>query len=154
MYRVLLAVCLVMVGVMFAAETQANLAGTWKIDQDRSTAAPDLTTQLVIEQSGDAIRFDYYEGKRLASSERFIADRRSRERYRTQLGKSFATVRWQKGALVIETTTGMDTEGLQNYNSTERWSVSADGKTLTMKSGDGKVKVFTRVVETEEKGRQ
>lgn len=155
MYRGMFIVGLLLVGVMFAGTPPAapNLTGTWKIDQDRSTAMPDLTTQIVISQIGDAVRFDYYEGKKLAASERFIADGRSRERYRTNLGKGFATVRWQKSALVIETTVAMNNEGTQAYGSSERWSISADGKTLTMKNGDGTVKIFARVPDAEEKGR-
>ncbi len=151
MRRVVFAVCVALVGVALAGDAQSNLAGTWTIDQDRSTAMPDLTTQIVVSQSGDAVRFDYYEGKRLAASERFIADGRSRERYKTNLGKGFASARWHKGTLMIETTVAMDNEGLQSYNTSERWSVSADGKTLTMKTGDDKVKVFTRVAEAADK---
>jgi hypothetical protein len=156
MYRVLFGLGLVVlvVSMVVAGTPQpaGNLAGTWKIDHDHSTAAPDLTTQIVVIQMGDAIRFDYYEGKRIASSEHFIVDGRSRERYKTQQGKSFGRARWQKGALLIETTTALDNEGLQSYNSTERWTVSGDGKTLTMKSGDGKVRVFTRIADAEEPG--
>ncbi len=156
MYRAVLSVCLLLAGaaqpVWAGASQQGDLAGTWKIDQERTTADPDLTTQLVINQMGDAIRIDYYEGKRLAATEKFIADGRSRERYQTRLGKGFARARWEKGALVITTDVALDNEGLQSYSTVERWMVSKDGKTLTKKTADGKVRVFTRASEAEAAG--
>lgn len=156
MYRAVFAVCLMLAGAAqpgwAGAAQPGNLAGTWKIDQERSTADPDLTTQVVISQMGDALRLDYYEGKRLAATEKFIADGQSRERYKTRLGKGFASARWEKGALLIVTDVALDNQGLQSYSSNERWSVSKDGKMLTRKTGDGKQRVFTRVAEAEEAG--
>jgi len=151
MYRAVLAICLMLAGAappVFAGEPQAgNLAGTWKIDQERTTADPDLTTQIVVSQMGDAVRIDYYEGKRLAATEKFIADGQSRERYRTRMNKAYASARWEKGSLVVVTDVALDNEGLQSYSMSERWTVSKDGKTLTRKTGDGKVKVFDRAAE-------
>ena len=147
MYRVLLVVLLT-----FAATAQTkvpNLSGTWKLDRDKTTAdlSRDKTTQLVVSQTQEDVRFDYYENDHLLGSDVFVPDGKERKRYETRVERAVSKARWHKGALLVTTWVYLDPQGYQSYTITDRWEVSPDGKTLTDKTSDGKKIVYQRAPE-------
>jgi hypothetical protein len=123
-----------------------DLSGTWRLDRDLTTA--DLrwerTSILVVEQSGDEVRFDHYDGERFIGAERFIIDNTERPRYTTRLERAYARVKWDKNRLVVSTRSFLDVYGYQWYTMVDRWELSPDGETLSNKSSDGKVLVYNR----------
>jgi hypothetical protein len=145
MYRILFAICILLGGTAYAATSQPNLSGTWIPQPQKSTG--DLSqlqgNRLVIDQTGDAVSFDYYRGTKPVSSETIVADGQSKVRYKTRLYVAYGTARWQKAALVIDTQWVLNNEGTQTYTTTERWEVSKDRKTLYKKTSDGVI-VFSR----------
>lgn len=145
MRRVLVALVLTLVA---AAQTGVpTLSGTWRLDRDLTTA--DLrwnkTTFLLVSQSEEGIRFDYFDGQRSLGSETFVPDGQERPRYKTRLERAYARTRWDRNELVIVTRSFLDHFGYQSYSMTDRWELSPDGKTLTDKSSDGKAMVYYKI---------
>ena len=133
-----------------AAAAQAEMpafSGTWRLDRDLTTA--DLQwnkiTILTVTQSDEEVRFHYFDRDRSVGSETFVTDGEERPRYRTRLARAYARARWDKNELVVTTRVFLDVYGYQSYNEADRWELSADGKTLTDKSSDGKVMVYYKL---------
>ncbi len=124
-----------------------NLSGTWRLDRDLSTA--DLsrikTTVLVVRQSYDDIRFDYYDGKRWLGAEQFLTDGTERPRYKTRIERAYARAAWKGDKLVVRTRSFLDVYGYQSYELTDTWERSDGGQTLINKSSDGKAIVYYRI---------
>ena len=59
--------------------------------------------------------------------------------------RAYARARWKENKLVVTTRSFLDIYGYQSYSSEDRWELSADGKTLSNKSSDGKVTVFYQI---------
>lgn len=148
MIRTALAVLLLTAAAVAGTAAPPNFAGKWKLDVVRSTGDTTRNGTIVINQNGNALEFNYYTGVESAGTDVFVTDGHQRERYRTRLGTAYTRARWEKGALLITTTTALNNEGTQTYDDSERWSLSKDGQVLSMKSSDGKVLIYTKVIET------
>ena len=155
MSRVAAVLSCVLVVTLLAAANQSpsepspnavpNLAGTWKLDRDLTTA--DLTRVktdvVVIKQSSENVRFEYYDrDRRRFGVETFITDGYERKRYVTRIERAYARAKWKDNLLVIRTRSTLDLEGYQSYELLDTWERSADGKTLTNHSSDGKATVY------------
>ncbi|MFB3814947.1 MAG: hypothetical protein ACE14L_12640 [Terriglobales bacterium] len=130
-----------------------NLSGTWRLDRDLTTA--DLsrvrTDILLVRQSFEEIRFDYYDRDRQRLGvETFITDGDERPRYKTRIERAYARARWKDDRLIVRTRSFLDHEGYQSYSLDEIWQRSPDGTLLTNKSSDGKEMVYRRVDVREE----
>ncbi len=124
-----------------------DFSGTWRLDRDLTTAdlRRNKTSILVVYQSLDEVRFDYFDNQRPLGSETFVPDGQERFRYKTRLERAYARTRWEKNGLVITTRSFLDANGYQSYNMADRWELSSDGKTLTNKSSDGKAMVYYKL---------
>lgn len=124
-------------------------SGTWRLDRDLTTA--DLRwnkiTVLTVTQSGEEVRFQYFDPDRLLGSETFVIDGEERPRYSTRLARAYARARWDKNKLVVTTRVFLDVYGYQSYSEADSWELSEDGTTLTDKSSDGKVMVYYKLDE-------
>ncbi|MFB3813410.1 MAG: hypothetical protein ACE14L_04800 [Terriglobales bacterium] len=136
----------------WAAEKPAaaipDFSGVWLIDPIRShgDSIPRDTTVILIRQAGNELTFEHYATRDIERAPRavevFVADGRSKKRYSTRTQVAHARAKFDKGALVIDTTTTLDLYGAQSFSDRERWTLSPDGKTLTEKVSDGSVIVF------------
>ncbi len=137
--------------VFFAAVAVAqvpNLSGTWKLDRDLTTADMrwDKTDTLIISQSGDEIRFEYFDrDARPLGTNSFTTDNVERRWYKTRMERAWARAHWQDSKLVITSHVNLDLQGYQYYLGYESWELSPDGKTLINRLRDGKVIVYEKV---------
>jgi len=127
-------VLVVAVGVV-QAHAKADFSGTWKIDSSKSDFGPmpppDSVTEKITHQDPDL-------KANVASTGGAMGDMTYDVNYTTDgkectntfAGNEFkSTVKWEGEELVI------DTKGKFNdseFTSKDRWSLSSDGKTLTM----------------------
>jgi hypothetical protein len=128
-----------------------NLTGTWRLDRDRTTEnlARVKTDTIVIEESVEEIRFEYYDrDHREFGAETFITDGFERPRYVTRIERAYARAEWKGNRLVIRTRSFLDQQGYQSYIVFDSWERSADGETLINNSSDGKAMVYYRVETT------
>lgn len=150
MFRIrnLLAFVLLCSWVTFAAEPRPHpdLTGYWKLDVIHSTAAPaDMqASQVVISEFGNRLEFEFRAGHKVVSREYFTTDGIERPRYRSRLETASAKAKFEKDQLVIVTRSALDNEGLQQYTETDRWFLSKDGKVLTNKMTDGKLRIYEK----------
>ncbi|MFB3917597.1 MAG: hypothetical protein ACE14M_12760 [Terriglobales bacterium] len=146
--RNLVAAVLLCCSIAYAAEPKSypDLSGNWALDPVNSTADPIYmqASRIVITQSRTYLQFEFRSGQRLVAREYYTADGKERPRYSTRLESASAKAIFQKGQLVITTRSALDNEGLQQYTETDRWYVSPDGKTLTNKMSDGKLRVYQK----------
>ncbi len=147
---VLLLACASVAAEKKATDAIPDLAGVWLLDPlaSHGGSLPHDTTVLLIRQSGNEITFEHYATRELEREpkvvEQFVANGRSSRRYATRTQVAYATAKFAKGVLVIDTTTSLDAQGTQTFSDTERWAVSPDGKTLTERMSDGTVVVYQK----------
>jgi hypothetical protein len=123
------------------------MSGTWRLDRDLTTEDMtwNRTTHLVVSQSEQRVRFEYFDQDRPLGSDVFVTDGRERPRYTTRVERAYARTRWAGDELVVRTRSFLDLEGYQSFVETDRWQLSPDGRNLTEKSSDGKLMVFYRI---------
>jgi hypothetical protein len=126
---------LIIAGGMANSQTKPNLNGVWKMDPARS----DFSTGPVSESRLDKITLDGVNFKdtitqKLRRGEENTYDmiytidgKESTNRVRGNLVKS--TARWEGDELVIDSTVF----ALRRANIQDRWALSADGKTITLR---------------------
>lgn len=124
--------------------TGPDISGVWRLDRDLTTA--DLrwnkTDKIIVTQTGEKIRFDYFQDTHLLAADTFVTDWIERPRYQTRIERAYARARWDTDGLLIRTRSFLDAQGYQTYSIEDRWEVSDGGKTLTDKGSDGKLMVF------------
>ncbi len=134
-------------GTSVPDDSHPDISGTWRLDRDRTTA--DLrwnkTDRIVVRQSEEDIRIQYFRDRQLLGTEMFITDWVERPRYKTRIERAYARVRWEEDELLIRTRSFLDAEGYQSYTMEDRWELSEGGETLTDKGSDGKLTVFYRI---------
>lgn len=138
---------------VLAAAQAPNLSGTWKLDRDLTTADMrwDKTDTVLISQSDDDVRFEYFDRDRHSlGTNSFTTDNIERLWYKTRMERAWARVHWQAAKLVVESHVNLDFQGYQYYNGLETWELSADGKTLTNRLRDGKAVVYQRQAPSQE----
>lgn len=124
-----------------------SISGTWKLDRDLTTADMrwDKTSTLVLSQSDDELRFEYFDPDgRLFGTDTFTTDDLEHPRYKTRIERAWSRARWKQGKLVITSRVNLDLQGYQSYNAYESWELSPDGKTLINRLSDGKTLVFEK----------
>lgn len=130
----------------------ADFSGTWKLNPARSKFPKGASIQsevVEIRCSGLSIQMTYSRGAK-QSSHSYIAD--GKERKLTEASRSgevVAKAHWKKGVLIIETTARLkmpdepEFNGSDVFRSVEQWTISSDGRTLTMKDS-GTVFVYDK----------
>ncbi len=142
--------------------SQAALQGTWRWDKSRSDALlqrdgqplPGAELTLVIKDgSWSRIHITRSVTSVFGRTEReivYATDGRQTENLSPERRKVRATARWDQGRMIVEASQMLDSPGGQTeVRTTETWSLSPDGRTLTRESksvGDGLADVDRREV--------
>lgn len=130
--------------------SDSDMTGTWRLDRDLTSADMrwNKTNRIVVAQSADNIRIQYFHDDQLIGTETFVPDWVERPRYKTRIERAYARVRWENGGLLIRTRSFLDVLGDQSYTMEDHWELSGHGDTLTDRGSDGKLMVFYRVSST------
>jgi hypothetical protein len=134
----------VFLAVPTRAQTPAppDLSGTWIFNSAKSKLAKHADTSaetLVISVSGETIQF-HYSSNGKDNTEKFIIDGKEHAFARFQGGQDVQKAGWKKASLVIEVigrVHGPDPNSMgdfEAFHSTDRWTLSPDGRSLTDKS--------------------
>ena len=120
--------------ILIRAEDKANLSGAWKQNNEKSKLSrpstlksyvnkiehKDPNLKVVTTTVGDRGESSYERSYTTDGKEQVTKDREGDEFH--------TTVKWEGKTLVFET---MEVEGERKLTTTEKWTVSEDGKTLT-----------------------
>lgn len=139
----LAAFLLVTFALPLSAQTSAppDLTGTWALDVSKSKLAKHSTVQsetLVITCSGSSIVMrDTTDGK--VETHSYTIDGKERPYAEVQGGENFTKAYWKKSTLVIENFARLKMpsapmDGSTLWSIKDRWTLSADGRTLTDES--------------------
>jgi hypothetical protein len=143
MHRLLLSIALgaALASTAFAqTAVQPDLSGTWKLNLAKSKLDKHNTiaSETITITSKDAtIEFhDTTDGKEHAHA--YISDGKERQLADVKVGYVVEKAKWKKSVLVIETSgrasASIGVGGSQLWVTTERWTLSADGRTLKQDS--------------------
>jgi len=139
-------------GTMTAAKDKpVNFSGTWKLNMKQSKGAPDWTPDavLVVLQSPYQIHFAYFLNADAAQpfqNHDYVTNGKQAKLYATGNETAYVSARWtSKNVLQVRLHHVVpheiaDTE----WNETDTWILSDDGKTLTNKLSDGKVLIYDK----------
>lgn len=127
-----------------AAAAKPNFAGTWSLDTAKSECGQRgcNAETLTVKQDGDKIdverKFTTQQGDR-TTNDSYVADNKEGDFTMQMMGNSMKgkrTVKWTAdgSALEIKETASVPTPdgGTANIESTSKWTLSGDGKTLTV----------------------
>ena len=132
---------------MKRAYEKPSLSGRWEVDLERSTQRGPETTRITIdlEHREESLIQDVRATKANGEKERVIFRYRIGGETENQIGGSSAVSRanWEGPELVIETK--MARAGSE-FRFQDHWSLSEDGKTLTMTHRDGALAGQTTVL--------
>jgi hypothetical protein len=144
-----LAASLLLASVAVGAAAKANFSGTWVMDAARSEGLPPGVEQtLTVTQEGDRVEIELK--AKTPQGERTVKDSYSLDGAETEfapppvqtfsgvmpiIGKGRRTVKWTAdgGGFVITELVDVKTlEGPDTMKAVRTWTLSADGKTLTV----------------------
>ena len=145
--------------VVAAAAAKADFSGKWMMDKAKSEGVPpNMEQTMTITQTGDKIEL---ETKIVApQGERVIKDSYTADGKETEftpqgpqgaMGKGKRTAKWSADGAALEvseTATLNSPNGPDEITATRKWSLAADGKTLTIEltfSGEQGVQKTKRV---------
>ena len=125
-------------------KAKKNFAGTWVLDAAKSEGLmmPGLEQTMTVKQDGDKFenesKLKTQRGER-TMNESFTADGKEGEftmRMRQNETKGKRTVKWSSDGTSVEVNEAADIQtpdgGTASIKTTRKWSLSADGKTLTI----------------------
>ncbi len=136
--RIVLAALAVMMSA--AAADKPDFTGTWKLDASKSEfgkmPAPDKM-ERVIEHQDPAIKVKTTQstpnGDRTTDTAYTLDGKEQKQE--TPRGVILYTPRWEGNVVVIDSKRSMNVQGQQvEITGVERWSISEDGKTMTVDS--------------------
>ena len=124
---------------------QTDFSGTWKLNENKSElgqfGARGVPSKIVIEQKADAISFTRtamnFQGEEGTSSETMTFDGKESESLVFGTSKKKSTLKWSGDGkeMVISSNIAFEMQGQSiDISSVENWSLSSDGKTLTISS--------------------
>jgi len=129
--------------VVAAAAAKADFSGKWVMDKAKSEGVPPAMEQtMTVTQTGDKIEFETKivgpQGERV-SKDSYTADGKetdfSPQGPQGAMGKGKRIAKWSAdgAALEVSETATLDgPNGPDEVSATRKWSLSADGKTLTI----------------------
>jgi len=128
-----------------------DFSGTWKLNVKKSRGAPDWRpdTVLVVLQSPHQIHFTYFlndDARQPFESHDYITNGKEAPLYTSANERTFYSVRWDnKNVLQVKIHHLVRAEIADtDWNETDIWTLSDDGKTLTNRLSDGKLIVYDR----------
>lgn len=124
-------------GAPAAATAHPDFSGTWVLDTTKSQSPMPLpgTMQIVVAQAANSMKIDRTASTPngdMSTSTNWTLDGQTSKNTVTQMGMSIdmnTIANWDGAALVAKTTADV---GGQTLEQTDRWSLSADGKELTI----------------------
>lgn len=124
-------------GAPAAATAHPDFSGTWVLDTTKSQSPMPLpgTMQIVVAQAANSMKIDRTASTPngdMSTSTSWTLDGQTSKNTVTQMGMSIdmnTIANWDGAALVAKTTADV---GGQTLEQTDRWSLSADGKELTI----------------------
>ena len=133
-------------------EPLVDFTGTWKLNMKKSRGAPDWRpdTVLVVLQSPNQIHFTYFlnqDARVPFENHDYVTNGKEEKLYASANEQTYYSVRWNSRNVLqvrvhhIVRSEIADTE----WNETDIWTLSNDGKTLTNKLSDGKLIVYDRL---------
>jgi hypothetical protein len=136
----------------FAAENSTvappGFIGNWKLDLLHSTAnRRDLrASNVIITAYGDKLQFDFVAGENVLNRDVFTLDGLYYPAYSTRvISKAFEAAKLEtRSELVVRTRAILNVDGTLEYQETNTWSLSPDGKSLINKMTDGKLRVYVK----------
>jgi hypothetical protein len=116
------------------ATTHPDFSGKWNLDAAASGAPAGVTALLTIAQDAKGIKVDQKSNSPMGEQSVSLAytfEGQSKNTVNTPMGgvDMNSTIAWDGAMLVIKTITSV--QG-QTIDQTDKWSLSADGKTLTI----------------------
>ncbi len=149
---VLLLLALAGTGAMAAAKDMpVNFSGTWKLNMKKSKGAPDWRpdTVLVVLQSPYQVHFAYFlnaDVEKPFQNYDYVTNGKERQLYAVATEIAYGSAHWNnKNILEVRTHHVVRAEVADtDWTETDVWTLSADGKTLTNKSSDGKILVYDK----------
>ncbi len=137
------AVVLVALSLVVAAAAKADFSGKWVMDKTKSEGVPpDMEQTMTITQTGDKI--DLETKVNGPNGERVIKDSYTVDGKETDftpqgrqgaMGKGKRTAKWSADSSALEvseTATLNGPNGPDEISATRKWTLAADGKTLTI----------------------
>jgi hypothetical protein len=134
----------VLIATVVAAAAKPNFAGTWALDTTKSECGQRgcNAETLTVKQDGDKLdverKFTTQQGDR-TTNDSYVADNKEGDFTMQMMGnsqKGKRTTKWTAdgGALEIHETASIQTQdgSTANIESTSKWTLSGDGKTLTV----------------------
>lgn len=134
----------VLVAVSVAAAAKPNFAGSWTLDASKSECGQRGcgTETMTVKQDGDKLdverKITTPQGER-TTSDSYVADGKEGDFTMQMMGnsqKGKRTVKWSAdaSALEIKETASFQTPdgGTANLETSSKWTISGDGKTLTI----------------------
>ncbi len=124
---------------------QTDFSGTWKLNENKSElgqfGARGVPSKMVIEQKADAISLAKtsmnFQGEEVNSTENMTFDGKESESLVFGTSKKKSTLKWSADGkeMVITSNIAFDMQGQTfDIGSVENWTLSADGKTVTISS--------------------
>jgi hypothetical protein len=137
------AVVLVALSLVVASAAKADFSGKWVMDKTKSEGVPpNMEQTMTVTQTGDKIDL---ETKIVApQGERVIKDSYTVDGKETEfspqgpqgpIGKGKRTAKWSADGMAVEvseTATLNGPNGTDEVSATRKWTLAADGKTLTI----------------------
>jgi len=145
MHARLLLIPIVFIAVFCAAADTPNFSGIWKMDAARSDFGPQTAPQsaeYVVRHIGATIAFNYTQDGKTVRVD-LVPDNEERVTSTTEETAVWTKCYWSGQVLVIESRERQrfGTQGSTGVTWTSRWSLSPDGKDLTVekkiRTGDG-----------------
>ena len=124
---------------------QTDFTGTWKLNENKSELGQfggrGVPSKIVIDQRADVISFTKtamnFQGEESTSTEAMTFDGKESESMVFGTSKKKSTLKWAADGkdMVISSNIAFDMNGQTfDISSVENWSLSADGKTITVSS--------------------
>jgi len=140
--------------VLFVQNNAADLSGTWELNIAKSRPAKFGKNEiklkpatLVVQCSATTVQMRYTSGGK-ETTRTYTPDGKEVIVSQGHGGETTVKARWKKGVLIIETSGRaylLNDRPTELMSGTERWSLSADGKTLTHEEDNPKsMSVFDR----------
>ncbi len=132
------ALLLIAVAALAQTASKPNLSGTWKLDaqaSDWGLVPPADSAQYVIRQVGSRFTMQYSEGGGHSQKIEFSPDGEEHTVIKDANAETIIRSYWQGPVLVIESRIrpGSSTSNQLPAEWTSKWSLAADGKSLTIR---------------------
>lgn len=129
-----------------------DFTGTWRLNPAKSKGFPDWRpeTTIVIIQGPTQIQFSYFltpEAAQPFETHNYVTNGREQKLYVAATEDTYVSARWRSNTeldiRVHHVVRGEIADS--DWNETDTWTISQDGKTLVNKQSDRKVLIFDKI---------